>query len=149
MEPVCGAASLERSLHMCKFIGALATFIALILPLSGGFGRADEATIYRCTAKDAVGIQPDGTLDKNDPGAEIKRKEFWRVVIDVRVPPDTNAAIFWLKNRRKELWRDVHKIEHAHEIKSSAEILEELRAEIADLGLTPEDLFGSGEERTH
>ncbi len=34
--------------------------------------------------KDAVGIQPDGTLDKNDPGAEIKRKQFWRVVIDVR-----------------------------------------------------------------
>ncbi len=69
---------------MCKFTRTLATFVALILTLSGGFGRADEGTIYRCTAKDAVGIQPDGTLDKNDPGAEIKRKQFWRVVIDVR-----------------------------------------------------------------
>lgn len=28
-----------------------------------------------------------------------------------RVPPDTTAAIFWLKNRRPELWRDVHKID--------------------------------------
>lgn len=27
-------------------------------------------------------------------------------------PPDTTAAIFWLKNRRKEQWRD--KLEHEH-----------------------------------
>lgn len=29
------------------------------------------------------------------------------------VPPDTTAAIFWLKNRRREDWRD--KVEHEHE----------------------------------
>jgi hypothetical protein len=70
---------------MCKFTGTLAILVPiLILTIAGSFGRAEQATIYRCTAKDAVGIQPDGTLDKNDPGAEIKRKEFWRVVIDVR-----------------------------------------------------------------
>jgi hypothetical protein len=28
------------------------------------------------------------------------------------VPPDTTACIFWLKNRRREQWRDVHKHEH-------------------------------------
>ncbi len=28
------------------------------------------------------------------------------------VPPDTTACIFWLKNRRQQQWRDVHKIEH-------------------------------------
>lgn len=28
------------------------------------------------------------------------------------VPPDTTAAIFWLKNRRSQDWRDVHKHEH-------------------------------------
>jgi transposase-like protein len=27
------------------------------------------------------------------------------------VPPDTVACIFWLKNRRPDEWRDVHKIE--------------------------------------
>jgi hypothetical protein len=26
-------------------------------------------------------------------------------------PPDTTAGIFWLKNRRPDLWRDVHNIE--------------------------------------
>lgn len=29
-----------------------------------------------------------------------------------RCPPDTTAMIFWLKNRRPDRWRDVHKHEH-------------------------------------
>ena len=27
-------------------------------------------------------------------------------------PPDSTACIFWLKNRRKDLWRDRHELEH-------------------------------------
>ena len=27
-------------------------------------------------------------------------------------PPDTTACIFWPKNRRPDLWRDVHRLEH-------------------------------------
>lgn len=30
-------------------------------------------------------------------------------------PPDTTAAIFWLKNRRPDAWRDVNKLEIDHE----------------------------------
>lgn len=30
-----------------------------------------------------------------------------------KVPPDVTAAIFWLKNRRKEDWRDKHEHEHS------------------------------------
>lgn len=30
------------------------------------------------------------------------------------VPPDTTAAIFWLKNRRKEDWRDRHELTGAN-----------------------------------
>ena len=29
------------------------------------------------------------------------------------ITPDTTAAIFWLKNRRPDLWRDKHSVEHA------------------------------------
>jgi hypothetical protein len=32
------------------------------------------------------------------------------------VPPDTTAAIFWLKNRRKELWRDKHEVESTQNV---------------------------------
>jgi hypothetical protein len=38
-----------------------------------------------------------------------------RAPVREHVPPDTTAAIFWLKNRRKEQWRDRHEIEHKHE----------------------------------
>jgi transposase-like protein len=37
-----------------------------------------------------------------------------------RYPPDTTAAIFWLKNRRPDLWRD--KIDHEHGGKDGAPI---------------------------
>lgn len=32
-----------------------------------------------------------------------------------KVAPDTTAAIFWLKNRRKEKWRDKQEVEHTGE----------------------------------
>lgn len=31
---------------------------------------------------------------------------------DEHFAPDTTAMIFWLKNRRPQQWRDVHKLEH-------------------------------------
>ena len=31
-------------------------------------------------------------------------------------PPDTTAAIFWLKNRQKDKWRDKQEIEHSGEV---------------------------------
>jgi hypothetical protein len=38
-------------------------------------------------------------------------EEVQIVEVERRVPPDTTAAIFWLKNRRRTEWRDVHQIE--------------------------------------
>lgn len=35
------------------------------------------------------------------------------VDIEKHYPPDTTAAIFWLKNRRPESWRDVQNLEHS------------------------------------
>jgi len=66
-----------------SIIGAFALAAALTFSSSEALGSGASSTIYRCTAKDAVGIEPDGTLSKQDPGADIKRKEFWRIVIDV------------------------------------------------------------------
>lgn len=31
-------------------------------------------------------------------------------------PPDTTAAIFWLKNRKPEAWRDKQEVEHSGEV---------------------------------
>ena len=57
---------------------------------------------------------------KNNLDAKVEHSLFERAVgVQVEgkqgvysVPPDTTACIFWLKNRRKEQWRDVQRIEH-------------------------------------
>lgn len=38
--------------------------------------------------------------------------EIIRAPTREHVPPDTTAAIFWLKNRQPELWRDKQSLEH-------------------------------------
>lgn len=44
-----------------------------------------------------------------------------------RYPPDTTAGIFWLKNRRPDLWRDKHEHEFTDVSKLSDEELEKRR----------------------
>jgi hypothetical protein len=67
--------------------------------------------------------------------------------------PDVTAAIFWLKNRRPDRWRDVHKYEHidAHEFDRMS--TEELRAfvasESAALGILAAPMNGRGNGRKH
>lgn len=63
-----------------------------------------------------------------------------RVPIREHVPPDTTAQIFWLKNRRPDLWRDVHKLEHGQPGEFDGLTADELRhkltQEAAILGLS-------------
>jgi hypothetical protein len=51
-----------------------------------------------------------------------------------KCPPDTTAAIFWLKNRRPDQWRDVHRLEHgrpgAFDQMSDADLDEAIHAEM-------------------
>ena len=71
--------------------------------------------------KAPVDIEVENALLKRAKGGfEVKEKriEKWKdadgverehtVIITREVPPDTTAQIFWLKNRRPDLWRDRH-----------------------------------------
>lgn len=40
-------------------------------------------------------------------------------------PPDTTAAIFWLKNRRPDLWRDKQEVQHSGGVTLVASPLDE------------------------
>jgi hypothetical protein len=63
-----------------------------------------ENALYRR----AVGFSHDGVkifCDKDNGVTQVPFMEQY--------PPDTTACIFWLKNRRREEWRD--KIDHSHE----------------------------------
>lgn len=48
-------------------------------------------------------------------------------------PPDTTAAIFWLKNRKPEEWRDKRDIEHSGSVQYSDMTEDELERRIAAL----------------
>lgn len=42
-------------------------------------------------------------------------------------PPDTKAAIFWLKNRQPEKWRDKAEVEHSGNLSLQAQLLNAIR----------------------
>ena len=67
-----------------------------------------EQSLYRR----AVGYSFDSEKIFNDKDEGIIRAETVE-----HVPPDVTACIFWLKNRRPDVWRDVSKHEHSGSVK--------------------------------
>lgn len=52
------------------------------------------------------------TYDETGKKKLMEEERVEIVMIKEIIPPDTTAMIFWLKNRRAQQWRDVHKHEH-------------------------------------
>lgn len=76
-------------------------------------------------------------------GKKIQEEERVEIVMVKKIiPADTTAAIFWLKNRRAEEWRDVQRHEHGRpgdfarmtdeELLAKAEQLDQRIAELAE-----------------
>ena len=67
-----------------------------------------DATVAQSLFRRAVGYEHDAVKIVADAktGANVA------VPYVERYPPDTTACIFWLKNRRRDLWRDKHDLEH-------------------------------------
>jgi hypothetical protein len=90
-------------------------------------------------------IRPDST--------RVVEEYVEKVLLLKQRPGDVTAQIFWLKNRRPDLWRDVKKIESEHKVDISVrgrEALEELKkdgfvvleGEYNIVGLLPEGADG-------
>lgn len=72
----------------------------------------------------------------SDDGKKLKEyEEIVMVEEEVLIIPDTTAQIFWLKNRKPDIWRDKTAIEHSGKIKTEVQNLteEELDEQIAIL----------------
>jgi hypothetical protein len=74
--------------------------------LKSGKAKSDER-VERSLYHRAIGYSFDSEEIFNNKG------EIIRVPVRKHLPPDTTAMIFWLKNRRKEQWRD--RYEHTGE----------------------------------
>jgi len=59
----------------------LSVAMTLNMAVAPGQTRADKT--YRCTAKDAVTVQGNGTIAQNDPAADARRKHFDSMTVDV------------------------------------------------------------------
>ena len=70
----------------------------------------------------------------DDVPIKVKYEEY--------VPPSDTAMIFWLKNRRKDQWRDRHEIEHGRvgefDKMSDTELLTFIEGEAREIGISPE-----------
>ncbi len=65
-----------------------------------------------------------------------------------RYPPDTTACIFWLKNRRPDLWRDKKEIDHSlKDDLSDAELVKRAREQGNRLVALERQRRGNGGER--
>lgn len=63
-------------------------------------------------------------------GRRVLEEERIEIVdVEEELPPDTTSAIFWLKNRNPDQWRDKQQHEHTMEIKSLSDLMDELSKE--------------------
>lgn len=93
--------------------------------LKSGKTEADDR-VERSLYQRAVGYEYDAVKIFNANGQPLI------VPYREKCPPDTTAAIFWLKNRRSEAWRDVHKHEHGGPGDFDNMSDDELRSFVAD-----------------
>lgn len=98
-----------------------AKYTGFLKALKAGKGEADDR-VERSLYQRAVGYSHPDTHISNYQGAVTKTD------ITKHYPPDTTAAIFWLKNRRKDEWRD--KYEHGGD--PDQPIIHEVRHTIVD-----------------
>lgn len=85
--------------------------------------RAVESALY----KKAVGY-----TEKVEKVKVLSEGGIVRYVEEVFYPPDTTAAIFWLKNRKPHEWRDKRDVEHSGQIEGEGKlgaILEQLTSD--------------------
>ena len=83
---------------------------AIKVPKAEADERVEQSLFRR-----AIGFEHD-EIDIRVVGGEIVKTPIRKVY-----PPDTAAAIFWLKNRKKDEWRD--KLDHEHTGKDGGPIV--------------------------
>ena len=88
-----------------------------------------DIQVENALLKRALGYTYKETTSECDENGELKVTK----VVTKEVVPDTTAQIFWLKNRRPDLWRDKQNIEHSGQINNPfADLTTEELRKLAD-----------------
>lgn len=70
--------------------------------------RVERALFERATGYSHEAVKIITVSDGNNMGSHVEQIPYTE-----HYPPDTTAAIFWLKNRRPGAWRDKQELEHS------------------------------------
>lgn len=88
-----------------------------------------DAKVEQALLKRALGYQYDEEKVVIETDADGNKRPARIERIKKHVTSDTTACIFWLKNRRPDLWRDVHRVDgtvkHEDDVKQYEEMLAE------------------------
>lgn len=72
--------------------------------------------------KRAVGYAYDEIKEEYEGGILVKR-----TVLKKFIPPDTGAQVFWLKNRKSDVWRDRREVDNTLALDKLDEVLESIK----------------------
>lgn len=89
-------------------------FLALKRGKSEADARVAQSLFHRATG-----------YEHPDVDIKIYEGQIITTSLTKHYPPDTTAAIFWLKNRNPKQWRDKTDVEHSGMIKLGKELAEE------------------------
>lgn len=101
----------------------------------------DEFSYALKTGREVADSEVTMSLYQRACGIKMRKETPDGQEVIYTVAPDTTACIFWLKNRQKQYWRDVWKIEHSGpdggpiEVQSNAA---QIRRELAAAGAIDE-----------
>jgi phage terminase Nu1 subunit (DNA packaging protein) len=88
--------------------------------------KVERSLYHRATGYTYLEQQAIKVKQYNEEGKQIEDVKL--VEVERHQPPDTTAMIFWLKNRRKEKWRDKHEFDHNHTITLSEQFEDFIRS---------------------
>lgn len=103
----------ERTIHRWKL-----DFPEFCQSLKVGKGVADDR-VEQALYRRAIGYSHDAVKIAVNAQGEVTQVPFTE-----HYPPDTTATIFWLKNRRKDQWRDKMEHEHSGAVATTPEMAE-------------------------
>jgi hypothetical protein len=80
--------------------------------------REVENALY----KRAMGYEYEEITEEYEMGFLVKKK-----VVTKHMPPDTGAQVFWLKNRKSDVWRDRREVDNTLALEKLDEVLGQIK----------------------
>jgi hypothetical protein len=104
--------------------------------LKRGKAESDER-VEQSLYRRALGYSHDAVKILMTKDGDVYREEYVE-----HYPPDTTACIFWLKNRRPDLWRDKFDVDTGLTRERATELLQLVEQRLAELAPAPAGQVG-------